>query len=238
MAAVAPPLLAPHELDMDALALELADARRALECAVARRVNEEREGRERADGALEEMESQRRELEARIAEARKMGQVRGKEAQDMKTAVAKVSREVEELKSQEAHLPTAVETLQAALDAEAQEVDAEEAALADEESLKERKMAALRDAVACYRERLGLRFEHTKEEELVLVFTLVDHDDPKREFACKVKVSPASGEYAVTGGDPAIDEATRARLVAELNATEDFAAFVRAVRRLFRGMCR
>ena len=44
-------------------------------------------------------------------------------------------------------------------------------------------------AMALYRDRLGLRFENGADEELTLIFTLLDAAAPDREFLFTVKVT-------------------------------------------------
>jgi hypothetical protein len=64
----------------------------------------------------------------------------------------------------------------------------------------------------------------------------VDPREPAREFFFSVSVDEAE-HYRLIECYPSIAPATRDALTRELNASNDFAAFVHAMRRAFRSMC-
>ena len=88
--------------------------------------------------------------------------------------------------------------------------------------------------------RLGLTFENVagaggvESNNIRCVFTLVDAAAPARRFCFDVHVSPADDSYAVSACEPAVP--ALARLVEQLNATNDFARFVQQMRREFRAL--
>lgn len=221
-------------LDLSGLSADLASSRSLLDEKVTASISHLGSFSSEAIASLENVASERSVVEARIAASTKMGRVAALKRDEMAQVAASLEREKEELEGQLAHLPTAVETLHMAKQAERAEVEQENANVVDEEHKNERKLNALEQAVACYSARLGLKFEHTDAEELVLVFTLVDETNPKREFRAKVKVHPTTGQYELTGCEPDFDDDAKRRMVNELNTTEDFGAFVRSVRRIFK----
>jgi hypothetical protein len=75
------------------------------------------------------------------------------------------------------------------------------AALSNQESLKERKLGALHQALAMYQQRLGLEFQHGEEdgEQLRVVMRQLDPRDHARPFQFAVQVV-GDNSYAGAGG--------------------------------------
>ena len=73
------------------------------------------------------------------------------------------------------------------------------AALSNQESLKERKLGALHQALAMYQQRLGLEFQHGEEdgEQLRVVMRQLDPRDHARPFQFAVQVV---GDNTYAGG--------------------------------------
>ena len=79
------------------------------------------------------------------------------------------------------------------------------AALSNQESLKERKLGALHQALAMYQQRLGLEFQHGEEdgEQLRVVMRQLDPRDHARPFQFAVQVvgdNTYAGGWAGVGG--------------------------------------
>ena len=74
------------------------------------------------------------------------------------------------------------------------------AALSNQESLKERKLGALHQALAMYQQRLGLEFQHGEEdgEQLRVVMRQLDPRDHARPFQFAVQVV-GDNSYAGAG---------------------------------------
>lgn len=92
------------------------------------------------------------------------------------------------------------------------------------------QLQELTRGVAFYK-RLGLEFEKIHDERLRLVFSQIDALDPTRKFAFNVRVSDADESYSVDGVEPPV--AGLEALVAQLNESNDFSAFVQMMRRKF-----
>lgn len=89
--------------------------------------------------------------------------------------------------------------------------------------------------------RLGLAFENVSgggasgpSNNIRVVFTQLDPAAPQRRFAFDVHVSPVDDAYAIPACEPAV--ASLPSLVAALNASNDFARFVQAMRREFKAI--
>jgi hypothetical protein len=92
------------------------------------------------------------------------------------------------------------------------------------------QLSELTKGVAFY-SRLDLAFHKITDDRLRLVFTAVDPAHPAREFAFSVRVAD-SDAYVVDDVSPPLPRL--AELVRELNAGNDFARFVQAMRREFK----
>jgi Chromosome segregation protein Spc25 len=89
--------------------------------------------------------------------------------------------------------------------------------------------------------RLGLAFENVASADgssnnIRVVFTLLDASCPERRCCFEVHVSPADDSYAITACDPAV--ADLPSMVAQLNATNQFAHFVQRMRGEFQALIR
>lgn len=96
------------------------------------------------------------------------------------------------------------------------------------------QLQELTRGVAFYR-RLGLEFDKIHDDKLRMVFTQVDPADPARRFAFTVWVTPAE-TYALDDVAPALPPGVAPALLAELNAGNDFSAFVQRMRRAFKAL--
>jgi hypothetical protein len=93
------------------------------------------------------------------------------------------------------------------------------------------QLQELTRGVAFYR-RLGLEFDKIHDDRLRMVFTLLDRTAPDRRFTFNVRIS-AGDAYEVDGVDPPLPPAEVGAMVAALNASNDFSAFVRGMRARF-----
>jgi len=86
--------------------------------------------------------------------------------------------------------------------------------------------------MAFYR-RLGLDFERIQDDKLRVVFSLLDPARPDAKFAFTLWVTPAE-TYAVDEVAPALPAPQLGALLQELNAGNNFSAFVQKMRRAFK----
>ncbi|CAN0037503.1 unnamed protein product [Phaeothamnion confervicola] len=167
-----------------------------------------------------------------------------RKAEDDATAAAHAAQlealkeEVANLRQEEREvLPVKLRELQALRTELERQLDEKQREEATRRRRKEQEINDLTRGVVFFK-YLGLEFEHAgtggEDEEafLRLIFTQIDPEDPNRRFAFTVRVD-ASDAYHVANAAPPVPEEVVAPLLAELNATNDFSGFVRAMRRFF-----
>lgn len=105
-----------------------------------------------------------------------------------------------------------------------------ERAIAEQEVASERRAAELAKGTSMYKRWLGLTFERVGDDRLRLDLTHVDPSLPERSFSFEVFVD-ANNLYHVSNCSPPLPGLPL--LVSRLNETNNFAEFVRTVRRKF-----
>ncbi|KAE8973704.1 hypothetical protein PR003_g27154 [Phytophthora rubi] len=98
-------------------------------------------------------------------------------------------------------------------------------------STQEQQLQELQQGLAMY-QRLGLFFEHTEAERLVVRFTQIDAQNPSREFSFRITIDPITDRYIVDNCNENV--ASLNDLVRDLNETGDLALFIRSMRRQFK----
>jgi hypothetical protein len=143
--------------------------------------------------------------------------------------MVKLSKEISALEAQKAEMPSEIAALQ---ETEAAKLVATQQTQDDIEELrtnKEKTISELTKGVRFFRERLGLDIV-TVDQKLQLTFTCIDPAAPQRAFQFFVAVDDE--KYDITGVSPPV--ANLSALVAELNVTNEFSAFVQKMRRAFK----
>eukprot|EP00042_Codosiga_hollandica_P031224 m.187711 g.187711 ORF g.187711 m.187711 type:complete len:228 (-) comp53580_c0_seq1:99-782(-) len=101
----------------------------------------------------------------------------------------------------------------------------------DTQRTHQKSSAEVVKALGFFADRLALQFDRVGETGLRFRFTQIDADQPDREFVFAVTIDK-QGLYHVHDVVPSVDGVSE--LIEQLNATNDFAAFVRAIRRAFK----
>ena len=81
---------------------------------------------------------------------------------------------------------------------------------------------------------LGLEFQKAQDQCMKFIFTLLDPNDPSRQFAFLMRVDD-DDKYCLVECQPALPEARVASLVTALNNDNDIGKFVVNIRRGFQG---
>ncbi|GIL50233.1 hypothetical protein Vafri_6461 [Volvox africanus] len=102
--------------------------------------------------------------------------------------------------------------------------------LENEQKDRQQQLDNLRRQAARFTERFGLHFRSQTPGDFTVVMTHIDPKDHKKEFSVAVRMAP-NDVYTVTKCDPHVPDLDE--LVNEVNRTNDFAAFVKAVRSRF-----
>lgn len=171
-------------------------------------------------------------LEAEKLAIERSSATASKELAEQDAECAAVAAEHAALKAQLAALPVEQSALER-LEAEATaSLEAERNALAAAEAQEEHESRELTKGVVFYK-KLGLDFHRMGDDRLKLTFTQIDAASPEREFAFAVHVDD-SDVYQVEQCEPAV--AVMPELLAALNASNDFSAFVRGMRQQFKAV--
>ncbi|DAZ92913.1 TPA: hypothetical protein N0F65_011318 [Lagenidium giganteum] len=96
---------------------------------------------------------------------------------------------------------------------------------------QEQQLSELHRGLAMY-ERLGLYFEHTGADRIVVRFTQIDAHDPKRVFSFRIRIHPETDRFVVDECQPHVPVLNQ--LVDQLNDSGDLSFFIRAMRRQFK----
>eukprot|EP00696_Hemimastix_kukwesjijk_P012727 gnl/Hemi2/2600_TR926_c0_g1_i1.p1 gnl/Hemi2/2600_TR926_c0_g1~~gnl/Hemi2/2600_TR926_c0_g1_i1.p1 ORF type:complete len:247 (-),score=91.87 gnl/Hemi2/2600_TR926_c0_g1_i1:198-938(-) len=156
-----------------------------------------------------------------------------RQVDDLAAEVEKRESEIATLKSTQSALGVEKDRLNGAIANVRKEVDECREAVTTGETKKRYKTHEMSQAVNLYKERLGLELKRTGDGKLSFVFTKVDRSNPSREFLITVLISNDRYEVvSCTPTVPGLDD-----LLAELNATNNFAGFIHRVRAAFKSTC-
>lgn len=186
----------------------------------------------RHEKALAEMVAERATLLARQAELKGKTDEGTRISEQRQETLKAIEAEIARLKEKEADLPQELQ-LARAREKELQEILASKrAALSELSSRQGDYINDLTRGVVMYK-HLGLDFERADDNKLRLIFTQLDATNPSREYFFSVHIDEAD-RYRVEECDPTLDTAMVDGLVAELNQANDFAVFVKKMRRAFK----
>ncbi|CAH0516806.1 unnamed protein product [Peronospora belbahrii] len=96
---------------------------------------------------------------------------------------------------------------------------------------QKQQLQELKQGLRMY-QKLGLFFEHSGADQIVVRFTQIDAQNPDREFSFRITIDPITDRYIVN--DCNQDVASLNDLVTNLNETGDLALFIRSMRRMFK----
>jgi Skp family chaperone for outer membrane proteins len=151
---------------------------------------------------------------------------------DEKEQVADLEAELSKVQAEQNALPALLQEVQAALDAEARSADADASDFAARETEQQKTVSGVNEALQMYQQRLGLSFTHnTSEGSVDMVFTMIDSEQPDKEFKLSVAISEVDDRYVARSCVPPL--ANIQTLIDELNVDGSFAKFVRAARVAF-----
>ncbi|WVF72802.1 hypothetical protein IAT40_007620 [Kwoniella sp. CBS 6097] len=163
--------------------------------------------REREGDMLATLESERRTLS------------------DLNTSLSNLKSQLQKVKDQSSTLENELNSLRKEVKLEQSEKERQEKVLKDMRDRDEVELRELEEAV-------GWKVEGIKQDLLLMRFTLLDPNNPAREFSILIDVSKQ--DYSVPKCDPPL--LSLPDLVRQLNTERDFYAFIKAVRKAFRGL--
>eukprot|EP00884_Botryococcus_braunii_P008685 jgi/Botrbrau1/17818/Bobra.0127s0063.1 len=165
-------------------------------------------------------------------------QKRRKEERDEEEALLS---ELGKLRLLEETMPRQINDLQEHLEAQTEARRREEQELSKKAAKQEQTLQAMQRIETDYSSRTGLRFQYCEDggQDLRLLFTHIDPENPSREFGFSVRIGSDS-QFLVSDCSPSVEDMPA--LVAELNVSrtsggkDNFGKFVRKVRAEFRAL--
>ncbi len=143
-----------------------------------------------------------------------------------------LQRDVSNLNAKCAELAAEVKNTHEVQHEQAAILDAKKSEIARLTEINTTIVGELQKSLGFYR-KFGLNFERLDDRQLKLTFTLVDPRDHARPFAFFLLIN-SRDQYEVEGCSPPV--AALPVLLATLNATNDFSAFVISMRQQFKMM--
>ncbi|KAJ1628480.1 chromosome segregation protein Spc25-domain-containing protein [Pavlovales sp. CCMP2436] len=180
--------------------------------------------------AIDELEGNSSSLSQQQLELDDALSHRSDAAKQAQRVVAGLVSQLEQLDVEQQQLPAKRAEIERVIDQESQSLASVQRAITEQEATGERRSVELAKGTSMYRKWLGLAFERVGEDRLRLDLKHVDPSSPERSFSFEVYVD-AKNIYHVDKCDPPTPGL--AQLVAHLNETNNFAEFVRTVRRKF-----
>ncbi|WVR00001.1 hypothetical protein IAU59_007143 [Kwoniella sp. CBS 9459] len=163
--------------------------------------------REREGDMLETLESERHTLS------------------DLNSSLQNLRSQLQKVKDQSSTLENELNSLRKQVKLEQSEKERQGKVLDDMRDRDEIELRELEEAV-------GWKVEGIKEDLLLMRFTLLDPNDPAREFSILIDVSKQ--DYSVPNCDPPLPSLPE--LVRQLNSDRDFYGFIKKVRKAFRAL--
>ena len=176
--------------------------------------------------AIAQLQEREGELQAKAAET-------ARTLEQQQTTESRLASELAAVRAQAAALPVQVDALRGEVDAQKSKAADEERSVQESRAIKQGKLDAVKRCVDLYRQRLGLRFEYG-DDTLKLIFTLIDPADHDREFSFSLHVHD-DNSYTLKECTPPVEGA--AQLLTALMGGNNFAGFVRTMRRKFVESC-
>lgn len=155
------------------------------------------------------------------------------QGRDERQQVAELRSELERLTAAESRLPPEQQRLTQQLSQSRSMVMQAEGGVVALLRAKDHKLAELDRGIGLYKSRLGLNFEKVGDDRLRLTFTMLDPNHNDRPFFVEVRVT-AGDRYVVESCEPLVPDLQS--LTDDLNASNDFSAYVRAIRQRFKAL--
>ncbi|OCF37931.1 kinetochore protein Spc25 [Kwoniella heveanensis BCC8398] len=144
---------------------------------------------------------------------------------DLNTSLSNLKSQLQKVQDQSSTLESELNNLRKEVKLEQSKKERQGKVLDEMRDRDEIELRELEEAV-------GWKVEGIKEDLLLMRFTLLDPNDPAREFSILIDVSKQ--DYSVPNCDPSLPSLPE--LVRQLNSERDFYTFIKRVRKAFRGL--
>lgn len=151
--------------------------------------------------------------------------------QNEETAIQTLESELAKVQAEQNSLPTLISEVKAMLSVEQQAAEAEAQEISIRELSQDKSLSGIKSTLVMYKERLGLYLQQNKDSgSLEIGFRHINKDDPDQQYKVTVRILE-DNLFQVLSCEPKINSLED--LVDTLNADNDFAAFIRNIRRAF-----
>lgn len=151
--------------------------------------------------------------------------------QNEETEIQTLELELAKVQAEQNSLPTLISEVKALLKVEQQAAQEEADGIATRESSQDKVLSEIRSTLFMYKERLGLSLQQNRDNgSLAIGFRHVNQEHPEQEFTVTVRILE-DNLFQVLSCEPKVDALQD--LVDTLNADNDFATFIRNIRRAF-----
>ena len=151
--------------------------------------------------------------------------------QNEETAIQTLESELAKVQAEQNSLPTLISEVKAMLSVEQQAAEAEAQEISIRELSQDKSLSGIKSTLVMYKERLGLYLQQNKDSgSLEIGFRHINKDDPDQQYKVTVRILE-DNLFQVLSCEPKIN--LLEDLVDTLNADNDFAAFIRNIRKAF-----
>lgn len=151
--------------------------------------------------------------------------------QNEETAIQTLESELAKVQAEQNSLPTLISEVKAMLSVEQQAAEAEAQEISIRELSQDKSLSGIKSTLVMYKERLGLYLQQNKDSgSLEIGFRHINKDDPDQQYKVTVRILE-DNLFQVLSCEPKINSLED--LVDTLNADNDFAAFIRNIRKAF-----
>mmetsp|Transcript_8360 Transcript_8360/g.26765 ORF Transcript_8360/g.26765 Transcript_8360/m.26765 type:complete len:249 (-) Transcript_8360:244-990(-) len=222
-------------LQLDSLEKELKEASDIVQEWTTERLSAKRALKSQHDGAMKQSEQFYKKLVEREHELSNQAKELEEEKEEQEHKLKQMEEEAMQARELAADLPEQLEDLRATVSEERRKTEEEAGAVEKSEGKQLKQVDSLRVANDMYKDRLGLEFMKTEDDDMKFAFTLIDRFEMDREFSFTIRVEVGSTRYQLIECEPAVREA--GEYMRECNRTDDLSKFVRKMRTSFVRLC-
>jgi hypothetical protein len=151
--------------------------------------------------------------------------------QNEESEIQTLELELTKIQAEQNSLPTLISEVKALLKVEQQVAQEEADGIATRESSQDKVLSGIRSTLLMYKERLGLSLQQNRDNgSLAVGFRHINEEHPEQQFIVTVRILE-DNLFQVLSCEPKLDALQD--LVDTLNADNDFATFIRNIRKAF-----
>lgn len=222
-------------LQLDTLEKELKEASDIVQEWTTERLSAKRALKSQHDGAMKQSEQFYKKLVEREHQLSKQAKELEEDMEEQEHKLKQMEEEAMQARELASDLPEQLEDLRATVSEERRKTEEEAGTVEKSEGKQLKQVESLRVANDMYKDRLGLEFMKTDDDDMKFVFTLIDRFEMDREFSFTIRVEDGSSRYELVECEPMVKEA--GEYIRECNRTDDLSMFIRKMRKSFVRLC-